>query len=294
MSGTTDSEFDSGPPPPRRLGSALRIMALVAVIGLLAVGLYHVRNVLLARPEYAGREAKVRLVDVDKHLPPDIAQEVLAAVQSAAEGKSLFDDDLARVIHDKAQAQAWIAHVHSVTKHPDGVVAVVADYRRPFALAHSQLALSDELVAVDAEAVVLPLLVDWDLRGKFLSIRDIATRPPAPGTKWDAPDLIDGIKAVKLIQTRPYAKEFSFIDVRNHNGRLDPTDPHVRFWAQVGHGRQTEVRFGRFPSASDDYCVSPAERMRWLDEVVAGNDGRLAGKWDWIELRYDKPYVSDN
>jgi len=41
-----------------------------------------------------------------------------------------------------------------------------------------------------------------------------------------------------------------------------------------------------------DYCVSPAQKLLYLDAYVRGNGGRLSGTHRTVDLRYDKPYAS--
>lgn len=274
-------------------GPALRVAVVLGVVALLAAGLHSIRGSLLSSPAYSQRVARVRLGGVSGHLPADIARGVVAFVQQAAEGRSVFDDDLTRAVYDRASANPWVASVKRVSKRPDGEVLVEAEYRRPFALVRSAALPAVELTVVDAEGAVLPIAAKRVRRGECLTIGDVASRPPAPGNKWDAPDLIDGLKLLKLLRPRPYFDQISLIDVRNHDGRSQ-FEPHIRFWAQVGRGGRTDVRFGRFPVDDLDDCVSPARRLQWLDDIVAKRGGRLAGIRQFIELRYDEPYESHN
>ena len=118
----------------------------------------------------------------------------------------------------------------------------------------------------------------------------VAGQPPAPGRKWDAPDLTDALRLVKLIRDKPYVGDITVVDVRNHTGRIDQTAPHIVMVAQLGQGRRTNIHFGRFPFDEQDYCVSPAQKLAYLDEIAEANDGHLAGVVRRIELQYDRPY----
>ncbi len=278
--------------PARWAGAALGIAVTLGVVALLGAALYAVRGGLLSSPAYSRRVARVRLPGISEQLPPDIARGVVAFVQQAAEGRSVFEDGLTRAVHERALANPWIASVNGVSKQPDGEVLVEAQYRRPFALVRSAALPAGPLVVVDAQGAVLPIAPSRVRRGECLTIGDVASPPPAAGSKWDAPDLIDGLKLLKLLRPRPYFDQISLIDVRNHDGSSQ-LEPHIRFWAQVGRRRRTDVRFGRFPLDDLDDCVSPATRLEWLDAIVARYGGRLAGIRNFIELRYDEPYESD-
>ena len=271
----------------------LRIVAAVCLLTFMGIGLHQLRAVMLSAPEYSDRRAEVRLTEVSGQLPAHIAAAVRSDIQAAVAAKSLYDDDLTRVVHDAAKGQAWVARVHRVSRAPDGAVEVVVDSRQPFALVRPDAARPGELVVVDVEGVVLPVRAAGSLRKKLLTITGVAAKPPGYGERWNAPDLLEGIESVKLLKSRPYAGEISLIDVRNHRGRIDPTGSHVHWWAQVGQGRATDIRFGRFPTIRDDYCEDPEVRMKWLDGIVARNGGRLAGVCRAIELRYEKPYVRE-
>jgi len=278
--------------PARWGAAALGIAVTLGVVALLGAALYAVRGGLLSSPAYSQRTARVSLPGISNQLPPDIARGVVVFVQQAAEGRSVFEDGLTRTVHDRALANPWVASVNRVSKQPNGEVLVEAQYRRPFALVRSAALPAGPLVVVDAQGAVLPIAPSRVRRGECLTIGDVASGPPAAGSKWDAPDLMDGLKLLKLLRPRPYFDQISLIDVRNHDGRSQ-LEPHIRFWAQVGRHRRTDVRFGRFPLDDLDDCVSPATRLQWLDAIVARHGGRLAGIRNFIELRYDEPYESN-
>ena len=129
----------------------------------------------------------------------------------------------------------------------------------------------------------------------MLMIGGVAADPPEAGRVWDAPDLADGLKLMKLIEGRPFFREITLIDVRNFDGREARGEPHLLMVAQLGKGGQTIVRFGRFPvEGIPDYCISPAQKLLYLDTYVRGNGGRLSGTNHTIDLRYDTAYVSLN
>ena len=279
--------------PRRRSGPVRAVAVTVGAVILLAGAVYVLRGNLLSSPPYSKVLARVQLTGPPKWMPPDIAHGVLADVQSAAAGRAVFDEDLARDVYLQAAANPWIARVGLVRKHGDGTVLVEADYRRPLALVRAPQTVGDRPVVVSADAVVLPLPDHRIKPNSLVTIGDVQSPPPPPGRKWEAPDLADGLRLLKLIQPMPFAAEITVIDVRNHRGRISPAEPHLRMYAQVGRGRRTDIRFGRFP-AGDDYCVSPDRKLAYLSKYYKDNGGRLAGVNSYLDLRYDQLHVSHN
>jgi len=297
-----DRQVGSGPggedrPEAGRMSGLLRVGVVLLVLAVLAAVLYGQRRRLLAAwSGLPATAAVVKLAEVPRWMPPELVRAVLADIQVAAgdaeHPRSIFDAGLVRDVYRRAAANPWVARVQEVRREPDGRVLVRCEFRRPFALVRSLALPAQKLIPVDAEGVVLPVRPQLLRPGAFVIIGDVASRPPTPGQKWDAPDLADGLRLLKLICEKPYAKEITAIDVRNYNGRISPREPHLRIWAQVGRGLRTDIRFGRFPTGDDDYCVSPARKIAYLDKFYRDNGGRLAGQAAFLDLRFDKLHVS--
>jgi len=279
-------------PSPARAKVVWTVAGLVAFATALTAGMHLLRAQLLSSPPYSTTAARVRLTAAPSWLPRDVAAGLLADLQAVAGGRSVYDDDLAEAVHAAAAADPWVAEVRRVAKHHDGHVTVDVSYRRPFVLVRSAEPRIAEPVVVDAEAVRLPLSPYRLKPGRTIIVSGVAGVPPAPGRTWTAPDLADALRLMHLLKDKPYVNEVTIIDVRNHEGRISQAEPTVVLVAQVGRGRRTEVRFGRFPVDDADYCVSPARQLAFLDEYVEANGGRLSGRNAFIDLRYDRPYVS--
>ena len=289
--GSTTSDGKSWRDWPHK-GKAFKVLIVLAVIAVGAAALAAMRSSVLGSPSYAGKLARVRLAQTPKNLPPDVPVRVVADLQARVDGRSVFDSGLVREVYAAAVAHPWIAKVHQVRKLHDGSVVVRADFRHPFAL----VAVEDypgEFHVVDVDGVVMPLGLDRIRPGAFIKIDGVATDPPEPGRKWDAPDLDDGLRLARLLKGRPYESQITAIDVRNHNGRISPIDPQLCFYAQVGRTRRTRVFFGRFPTPDGlDYCLAPEVKLSNLDVYVEDNRGKLAGLKEWIDLRHEQLYVS--
>ncbi|KKL25552.1 hypothetical protein LCGC14_2404170, partial [marine sediment metagenome] len=152
---------DSPEPLLRRLRPLLRVLGVVAIVFVLAAGLYALRHRMRSASPHSLGSARVRLVGVPRWLAGDIARGILADIRSVTAGegraRSLLDDGLARDVYRRAAANPWISRVRGVSKNGAGGVSVRADYRRPFALVRSAKLPVSTLTVVDRAGVVLPL-----------------------------------------------------------------------------------------------------------------------------------------
>ena len=123
----------------------------------------------------------------------------------------------------------------------------------------------------------------------YIRIDGVRELPPRQvGQCWKGDDLAAGLKLVKLIRTRPYANQITTVDVGNHARRALPSEPELRMYAQVGKGRPTDIRFGRFSVPGvRDFNIAAERKMSYLDQYVQENNGHLAGINSFIDLRYD-------
>ncbi len=294
----------SKPPPlPGKSRHASRVLVvggvIVLVAGAVIGGMLWLRRGLMSKPKYAQVPAKVVLKPVPDWLPEDIAQSVLTDIQAVAEGRSVFEDDLAGEIYAAAAANVWVSKVARVSKHKDGQVFVEANFRKPYLLVRVD---GDLPAIVDREGVVLPLPVHRVPPYSLIIVGGVVPAPtkpgekwirPKPGQTWPTPDFLEGLKLRKLIGDRPFVREVTLIDVRNHGGRIDRKEPDLLMVSQLGRGKRTTVKFGRFPTEGiPDYCNSPEQKLKYLDAYVKGNGGRLSGTHTYIDVRYEKLYGS--
>ncbi|MCJ7543340.1 MAG: hypothetical protein MUP47_02050 [Phycisphaerae bacterium] len=129
----------------------------------------------------------------------------------------------------------------------------------------------------------------------YITIRGAAAPAPEVGQQWPGQDIQDGLRLVALVLTRSYANQVTTVDVRNHDGRISRSQPHLRMYAQVGEGSVTDIRFGRFPTpGGGDYEVAPEIKMSHLDDYFLDHGKRLAGLNSYIDLQYDQLIYSVN
>ncbi len=264
------------------------------------------------------RAVRVRLVDKPDWMPASLVRRIAADI--APRRGEFLRGDLTRTVNGRAERNPWIAKVHHVekrfTEDPRvGLVEVKATYRGAIA----RIMQDGRFFYVDGEGVRLPAgqVPKWTAKtpdGKTLYFTDRSRVPPemrprripyvmidgvrdaAPpvGGAWKSGEVETALRLVRLIRTRPYASEFSGVDVRNFNGRITRHEPHLRLYAQRKNGRITEIRFGKFPDPDGDHVISPERKMSYLDEYVSRHGGKLAGFNTYLDLRYDSLHVSLN
>lgn len=259
----------------------------------------------------------IQLDSIPFWMPDTLGRHILEFI--TPQKMDFSDPDLCRVIHEKAEKNPWIARVMEVRRVRlsvcQGVVRVRAVYRQPVA----KVSRNGRMYPVDNEGVVLPFsqtpryaaqdadgvkyylhrdAVPRHLRAipiHYIVIEGVEAPPPPVGSPWPGDDLREGLRLVRLIQTRSYANQVAVVDVRNHDRRISESEPELCLYARQGRGKTTEIRFGRFPHPDGgDWVISPARKMRYLDDYVQDQDGRLAGVHRYIDLRFDELRVSLN
>jgi len=315
--------------PERRRGGF--IIAGWVVLGILvAIGVVSGMQTLQKRvieKRYAGEKgaAVVRVTSVPNWMPASLAQDITDTITPPE--ASLADTQLAAKVYRLAQGNPMIRKAKRIevrpnVNRPGGVVEVDLEFRRPFA----RVWANADYIYVDAEGVCLPVtqvpmyvlsLENRDTRAvrqicyqalgeipepwraaarriHYVTIDGVRKTPPPPGWKWPAKDLDTGLRLVKLVSARPYYAQITVIDVRNYACRITRNEPEVRMYAQIGRGRPTDIRFGRFPEPGSDVVVSPQRKIWYLNDYAATHSGRLAGINTYLDLRYDNLHVSVN
>ena len=295
--------------------AATAILAAGAVAGMKAME----RRVLQSASAAPPVAVRVALVDYPDWMPPSLVRQIAASMLPPH--ASFHDAALTSRVFTRASASPWVREATRVVKRMQdsaGVIEICASYRKPLA----KVRAGDRYEFVDRDGVRLPadeapqwISLDSARTAVFIDRSeappdrqvarihyvvidgvDLAACPvPEVGRQWAAGDLRQGLKLVELVCSRPYANQVTAVDVRNHAGRISRREPYLRMYAQVGAGRATDIRFGRFPVPDGaDYVVSPERKMSYLDAYVAEHNGRLAGLNSYLDLRHDELHVSIN
>lgn len=259
----------------------------------------------------------VRLESPPEWMPATLGRGILEDV--TPQGLAFGDPTLCRTISDKARKSPWVAGVTEIRRErlsaTEGMVHVRAKYRQPIA----RVARRGRVYYVDDQGVVLPYsqtpkfaAKDADgvkyylhrdavpanltaIRIHYIALEGVEAAPPGVGGQWQGADLAQGLRLIRLLSTRTYANQVSVVDVRNHARRISESEPELCIYAQQGHGKATQIRFGRFPHPDGgDWVISPARKMRYLDDYVHDQNGRLAGVHSYIDVRYDELRISLN
>ena len=303
------------------------LAAVISVAGVFGMKALENRVLLASAGETAG-DYQISLSPQPAWMPVSVAAELIRSLRP--EGVQFHDRALTKAIHDLAQVNPWIRRIVEVSKgrtdDPQmGIVRIQAEFRQPIASVNSPGQVRREYI--DAQGVRLPAsgvamwsavvpssdgselgtqayFVDRDdippgLQARpihYIHIDGVRELPPQQvGDCWKGDDLAAGLKLVKLIHTRPsYANQITTVDVVNHARRVLPSEPELRMYAQVGQGRPTDIRFGRFAVDASDVNVKTERKMSFLDQYVEANNGHLAGINAWIDLRYDDLIYSLN
>jgi len=314
----------------QRHRAAARRWAIIALIVIFVgatavVALTTMEKHVLARRATGPCEFRLRMADRPTWMPESLARHLVLELTPAKAG--LYDTDLPEKVHDLARDNAWVHKVTSIRRCPcdDPRVALIeirAEYRKPIAFVQtpygreylsedgthlprhqvpryvSRIKLTDgsqrQVCFVDPVAVP-PGVRAWPIH--YIRIHGVSAAnasPPGYGRKWPGADIAAGLRMVALVANEPCANQISIADVRNFGGRGSRDEPHLRFYARVGNGNATDVRFGKFPRPGGDHIVPTERKLAHLRAYVARHNGQLAGLNDYIDLRFDELHVSIN
>ena len=313
----------------RLLRAGVWLVGLAIAAAGIWFGLHRLERYVVGR--WAGFKGEITTVRVaftvrPEWMPTGLARDI---GQALVPPRAKFTtDDLAAGIYRLAAGNPHVAEVRRVAWHPDqepgtAIVEIDCRFRMPIA----RVELGDSRYAyVDREGYRLPETdvpqwaiqlppSSWQPKGTtcffrdgdalaagaqaqavhYVAIRGVAAPAPAVGRPWPGEDLQDGLRLVALLLTRSYANQITMVDVRNCDGRISRSQPHLRMYAQVGNGAVTDIRFGRFPApGGGDYEVTPEVKMSHLDDYFLDHGRRLAGLNSYIDLQYDQLIYSVN
>ena len=207
--------------------------------------------------------------------------------------RSVFDRQLLVDTATDLERNPWIKQVLQVRRafvhSPGDTLEVDCQYRVPTALVYWQGA--DWLV--DGDGFKLPEEYTRDeLKQTMFNqghltlrvIRGVSHAPNSSGKLWPGDDLAAGLEMVELLAGRPFAEESPMVDVSNFRGRHDPQAAEIVLITN----RDTEIRWGRPPSAKDYFVEVPtSQKLQSLDEIYQQLH-HVDGNQQWIDVRFDQ------
>ncbi|MEI7836235.1 MAG: hypothetical protein WCK05_07465 [Planctomycetota bacterium] len=119
----------------------------------------------------------------------------------------------------------------------------------------------------------------------YAGIRGLAKPMPAFGRVWEGTDMVEALRAVQLLYTRPYGRgDLDAVDVSNFTNR-DPSNAEIVLLARRADRRPTAIQFGRFPHPRADWVIRPERKLAWLDEYAASEGaGHICGVRKSLDL----------
>lgn len=283
--------------------------------------------------------------------PPWMPEQVSTDIGKSIlpKGANYNDPELPGKVDELAAANPWVRQVVSVSRRMDkrdpriGLIVLSAKYRQPAAAVQTEQGLR----YVDREGFRLPdgqtpQYMKWLPRGPgmpprqacyihqgdapdleqihYIEIQGVSTPPPPVGRKWDAKDLVEGLKLVDLVWSDPrIGKQIALVDVRNFDGRINPQESFLRMIAKdplAAGAKTTEILFGQFPGSESAVGLPPdrkdwppgleeklkkaaaevpsVRKMLYLDHYAKSHGGLLAGKNRQLDLRYDDLHISND
>ncbi len=274
-----------------------KAVLLIVLVGGAGVGMYYLRDYVMAMPVYADNEATIDLAGRPEWMSDRLAGEIRYELMTRqGPDARTFDPNLTGRVYEAARMCPWIREVRDVRiqrapaagdggLYGAGRVIVDAEYRRPAAIVASNGGRAE---FVDDHGVVLPHLQASQLAvaADLARIVGVAQTAPAEGRPWAGADLTAGLTMLKLLRPKPYFAEIAVVDVTNFQRRQSMTDPAMSMVA-VAEDRVTEIRFGQLPLDGRPPISEPSlqRKLAYLDSWYRSNHSHLAGP-AYLDLRY--------
>jgi hypothetical protein len=207
---------------------------------------------------------------------------------------SAFDHKLLVDIVNSLQTNPWVKKVNCVRRlfdqKPGDTVAIDCEYRAPAAL----VKWGQYYWLVDSQGVKLPeqytaeelprIMLSPDKHINVRIIDGVSHPPTESGAIWPGQDLAVGLEMARLLTGNDWAEQIRDIDVRNFDGRRDPSSAQIVLVTRFG----TQVRWGRPPGAKDAFVEAPATNKLAALQDIYNEDKRIDANQPWIDVRFDR------
>ncbi len=251
------------------------------------------RNFVDRKLAFPTRPPNVVLVNRPVWMSDLLVEQISKEVQPIGLHSS-FDHQLLVDTANALQSNPWIRHVNQVRRaydeKPGDTIEIDCDYRTPTAL----VKWGQYFWLVDADGVKLPeqytesqlpkIMFGTDGKINIRIIDGVSHAPVESGNIWPGSDLAGGLELAKLIAGKSYTEEIRRIDVSNYAGRRDPREAEIVLVTKYN----TQIRWGRPPSAQDAFIEVPAATKLAALENLFEQKKRVDANEPWIDIRFDR------
>lgn len=211
-----------------------RILALVAVLGVVAVGLVFLRQYAERQTQSGNETGELKLVNAPAWVNEALKEKIYAAARAGGEDLKIDEQVAASVQQNIAAFVPWIDDVRVQATHDSLLIS--GRWRKPIGLVET-----GRKYYVDAERVVLDYVpIDSLPIVKITGV--VSDRVAQPGSVWEKDDLTAAVDILRRLDRmdslvtpeKPLLFEIESIDVSNFDGRHDHLKPHIELSAKDG------------------------------------------------------------
>lgn len=274
------------------LGSSAALRGLGAALALAAIGaggFVGVRSgipFLIERAEARGAVDAAGIRVVFERAPAWVPQAALDAlgdeVRTTLQGAASFDPEGLGRAHAALAASGWFERVEQVQRRRGDTVAVIGEFRVPFALVRSE-GLDH---VVDERYRRLPMAYEGagDRPPLPLVINPRFPKPSEPGGTWAGEDLRAAIHLARIVRDRPWfaAGQIAAIDAgRFHRERI------LELVGPERDGVAARIVWGCDPEERSLSEMPPNRKLECLDALWKARRSLVDGSGRSLDLRFD-------
>jgi hypothetical protein len=211
-----------------------KILAVVGVLGAIAVGLGLLRFYAQRENEIGSKTGIVKLVNAPAWVNEALKNKIYSAATAHGEDLTIDEKAAESVQHNITELVPWIHDVNVQVTHDSLLVSGI--WRKPLGLVEAA-----SKYYVDADLVVLDYVPIASL--PVVRITGLAPEAvPPPGSVWQKDDLAAAVEILarldkmdgRVTPEKPLLLEIENIDLANFDGRSDPGKPHIELYAKDG------------------------------------------------------------
>ncbi len=210
------------------------LLALSLLIGAAVYGLERVKEHVFARPEY-NPAFRVELAGPPQWVDAEEWHRRILDCVRIPTDQEWLDETLVPLVADQINRSGWVSKLHRVEQGMDGVIRIVAEYRRPIAMVRVKCDVGECFVPVDRHGVRLPEVYRQVSDGLgWMRIVGVESDLPEIGEPFQGDDAVAGIRLAALLFDQDFSSRITGIDVLNFRGRRDKRDNHIKLRTREG------------------------------------------------------------